>query len=118
MELPNAAQALVERQKLLGYLLLMTHPDGRSKAELFTRFGFTADAWEVLQEALRRHGADNPVSQEVASARGVRYVVEGPLITPAGSPPMIRTVWIVEPGSDAPRLVTAYPVRRQDAQRA
>ena len=118
MELPNAAQVSVEREKLLGYLLSITHPDGRSKAEFFARLGFTADTWGMLQEALRRHGVDNPVVREVESAHGVRYVVEGPLITPASSPPMIRTVWIVEPGSDAPRLVTAYPVRRQDAQRA
>ena len=118
MELPNASQALVERQKLLGYLLSMTHPDGRSKAELFVRFGFAADNWEVLQEALRRHGADNPVVQEVESAHGVRYAVEGPLNTPTGGRPMMRTVWIVGPGTDAPRLITAYPGRRQDAQGA
>ena len=115
MDLPNASEARVEREKLLGYLLSATHADGRSKAELFARFGFTAGNWEVLQEALLRHGADNPVIQEIESAHGVRYVVEGPMNAPAGDPPMMRTVWIVERGANAPRLVTAYPVRRSDA---
>ena len=116
MNLPRASEALVERQKLLGYLLSTTHPEGRPKAELFARFGFTADNWELLQEALRRHGAGNAVVQEIGSVHGVRYIVEGPLDSPSGGAPMMRTVWILEGGTGAPRLVTAYPVRRRNAE--
>ena len=118
MDLPHTSQARVEHTKLIGYLLSPTHPDGRSKAALFAQFGFTPNDWEVLQDALRRHGLVNPVVLEVESAYGVRYVVEGPLETPRGGRFLVRTVWIVEQGTVAPRLVTAYPVRRQDVQRA
>ncbi|WP_431978700.1 DUF6883 domain-containing protein [Salinibacter sp.] len=45
-----------------------------------------------------------------------RSVVEGPIDTPTGDRPQVRTVWIMEhnqlePGS---RLVTAYPLSTTD----
>ena len=33
----------------------------------------------------------------------------GRIETPSGKTPLVRTVWIVDRGFDAPRLVTAYP---------
>ncbi|MGZ8386029.1 MAG: DUF6883 domain-containing protein [Nitrospira sp.] len=32
------------------------------------------------------------------------------LVTPQGQLPLIRTVWVVDTGTDRPRLVTAYPL--------
>jgi hypothetical protein len=43
VKLPNADQARVEREKITEYLLSTSHPDGRSKAEFFSRFGFRVD---------------------------------------------------------------------------
>lgn len=57
MRLPNAEHACVDREKLTDYLLCVSHPGGGSKAEFFARFGFRVEDWEVLAEALRRHGA-------------------------------------------------------------
>jgi len=48
MKLPNAAQAIVEREKIVEYLLNSMHRYGASKAAFFTRFGFRADNWELL----------------------------------------------------------------------
>ena len=42
MKLPYAAKARVERKKIVEYLLSFSHPDGSSKAEFFSRFGFFA----------------------------------------------------------------------------
>ena len=56
MRLPNAERARVDREKLTDCLLCVSHPDGGSKAEFFARFGFRVEDWEVLAEALRRHG--------------------------------------------------------------
>jgi hypothetical protein len=49
------------------------------------------------------------VTEEVYTAYGVKYVVEGRLTTPKGITVPIRTVWVVESGNDRPRFVTAYP---------
>lgn len=110
MKLPNAERACVDREKLTDYLLCFSHPDGGSKAEFFARFGFRVEDWQVLAEALRRHGADNDVVNTVDSAYGPRYAVDGPLETPDGRNPLVRTVWIIEKGSAGPRLITAHPL--------
>ena len=110
MRLPNAERARVDREKLTDYLLCVSHPDGGSKAEFLARFGFRVDDWEVLAEALRRHGAHSDVVNSVDSAYGMRYAVDGPLETPDGRKPLVRTIWIIEKGSARPRLITAHPL--------
>jgi len=61
------------------YLLSFSHPDGDSKAEFFSRFGFRLDEWEVPARALRKHGRENVVSVSVESAHGTRHSVDGRL---------------------------------------
>ena len=109
MKLPNADQTQVDREKITGYLLSDTHPDGSSKAAFFKRFGFRTEEWEILAGALRKHGVNHAVVKTVESAHGVRYTVEGAIETPDGRNPRIRTVWVVEKDSARPRLITAYP---------
>jgi hypothetical protein len=41
---------------------------------------------------------------------GPRYNVDGKIVTPDGRNPTIRTVWQMDHGELAPRLITAYPV--------
>jgi hypothetical protein len=107
--LPYAAKARVERKKVVEYLLSFSHPDGSSKAEFFSRFGFRVDEWEVLARALRKHGREHDVAVSVVSAYGTRHSVDGPLETPDRRNPEVRTVWILAKRSRAPRLITAYP---------
>jgi hypothetical protein len=38
------------------------------------------------------------------------YVIEGEIDSPDGRNPRIRSVWVVEINSTAPRFVSAYPV--------
>jgi hypothetical protein len=109
MKLPYAAKARVERKKVVEYLLSVSHPDGSSKARFFSRFGFRVEEWEVLARALRKHGTENLVSVSVESAHGTRHSVDGPLETPDGRNPEVRTVWILAKRSRAPRLITAHP---------
>lgn len=116
MNLPNAANALVEPAKITDYLLSPEHLDGRSKADFFGRFGFQRDHSQTLADALRRHGASHPVAKAVQSPYGMRYSVDGELETPDGRTPRIRSVWIreiqdTETTEDAvPRLITAHPI--------
>jgi len=91
-KLPNIDSALVPQRKIINYLLSATHDAGRDKATFFQRFGFTAEAWEILAHALRAHAAEHELTKIESSPFGKRYVVEGPLPTPSGRVPQVRAV--------------------------
>jgi hypothetical protein len=110
MILPNAAEALVPQEKITGYLLSETHRDGRQKTAFFKLFGFTAESWEVLAVALRRHAVENAVVRIEDSPFGTRYVIEGSLATPDGRSTHLRSVWFIETRAAIPRLATACPL--------
>jgi hypothetical protein len=110
MKLPNADMALVEQQKITDYLLNATHRFGASKATFFNEFGFHIAAWEVLAAALREHGQQHDVAKAKQTGFGPRFEVEGELTAPDGRRPRVRTVWQVDKGQVAPRLITAYPL--------
>jgi hypothetical protein len=109
MWLPNADQAVVEERKITEYLMSESHPDGASKAMFFSGFGFKIARWQELAESLRLLARVSPVSEVRETPYGRRFVVRGRLDTPSGRRPTVRTVWVLEPGAPAPRLVTAFP---------
>ncbi len=117
MKLPNASRAVIDESKVVRYLLSALHPDGRSKATFFASFGFRLQRWDALAQALRDHGNNGEVAVATRSDYGARYTVDGIIETPDGRDPRVRTVWIVDREGDAPRLVTAYPLRKSDARR-
>jgi len=110
MKLPNAENLVVEREKIAGYLLDISHRYGASKARFFIRFGFQVEQWEQLAHALRRHGQTHEVKRAQETGFGPRYQVEGRLIAPDGRSPRVRSVWQWDHGEVAPRLITAYPL--------
>jgi len=110
MNLPNSDQSLVEREKIVDYLLNPAHRYGASKARFFIEFGFRSDAWEQLAAALREHGQQHDVARMTETGFGPRYAVEGELNTPSGRRPLVRTVWQMDNGAVAPRLISAYPL--------
>jgi hypothetical protein len=87
----------------------MKLPDGASKARFLRGFGFREGDWRVLADSLRRIAVTWDVATVVESSFGTRYTVIGPLESPDGRNPRVRTVWIVDKGSAIPRLITAYP---------
>jgi hypothetical protein len=109
MMLPNAATAIVEQRKIVDYLLNVAHPDNGGKAPFFHLMGFDALNWSQLSDALKELALNGTVVDMVQSAHGCKYVVDGPLPTPGGKRPRVRTIWSVDLGTDRPRLVTAYP---------
>ena len=112
MKLPDANHGIVDRRKIMDYVLSGRHPDGRSKAEFFSSFGFSRMHWETFARALRVHGQSGTVTSLTESTYGVRYSVDGIIETPDGRNPRVRTVWMVASGNDEPRLVTAHPLRK------
>ena len=113
MKLPNARWAIVDKEKITEYLLSTTSPRGRIKARFFLRFGFEGERWRDFADALRAHGAVFEVVRTVDTVYGFRYYVEGTLRTPDRRDPRVVTVWQVDPNSEYPRLITAYPRRRK-----
>jgi hypothetical protein len=112
MRLPGRDKAVVSERKIRAYLLSSRHPVGRHKAVWLMAFGFVPKRWAELEGALRRHAAAHDVTAVERSAFGSRYVVEGTLVTPDRRNPVARSVWFVAHGTERPRFVTLYPVRR------
>jgi hypothetical protein len=113
MKLPGRESASIERRKVLEYLLSLDNPDGRSKARFFIRVGFDPADWLAFADARREHAFAHEVCAVNDSRHGTRYIADGPLETPSGRRPLVRTVWIIEHGTRAPRLVSAYPLKER-----
>ena len=113
MKLPGAKQASVRPGKVTEYLLSASHPNGRHKAHFFRAFGFSVDAWQVLEHALLQHAKEHYVFKADPSPFGVRYVIDGKLCSPDGRNPKVRTVWFIESGETIPYFVTAYPIEEK-----
>jgi hypothetical protein len=114
LNLPNANFATVAEQKIKGYLLNPAHPVGGPKAAFFLRFGFEADEWERLANALIKHAQQNEVHESQPTKYGTRYAIDGPLQTPDGTILNIRSAWYIDSGGDTPRFVTAHPLPKDE----
>ena len=112
MTLPNAQHTVVEREKVIEYLLSISSPSGRTKANFFLSFGFSIEHWQDFAEALRVQGYSHEVVRVVETVHGPRYHVDGAIQSPDGRNPRVRTVWQVDSGSECPRLITAHPRSR------
>ena len=110
MKLPRADALVVEREKITAYLLNPAHRYGASKARFFAAFGFGAEERGTFAQALREHGQNHAVTKATETGFGPRHEVDGDLIAPDGRRPRVRTVWQLDEGEVAPRLITAYPL--------
>ena len=115
--MPNARHAGIGKSKIYNYLLNPLHPVAYSKAELFRHFGFERKNWKVLRDALLGHARKCPVVLIVDSNFGVRFTIEGPLRCPNGRKISVRSVWQIDIGTVAPRLITSYPLEKAYDQR-
>lgn len=111
-KLPEATDLVVGEAKITGYLLSVVHSQGRYKAAFFRSFGFAPERWTELRDALRRHATDHVASGVQDTPFGTRYTVDGPLASPDGRNPLVRSVWFRATGERIVRLVTAYPLQR------
>jgi hypothetical protein len=106
MTIPHADRAVVDIRKLRDYCLNPLHDEGKHRARVFAAaLGMTgADAarWrDILLQAVTTHDAD----VGYRDAYGQRYVVDC-LLEWRGRQAMIRSGWILEHGSDSPRLTS------------
>lgn len=106
--LPNYQRSVIPRLKVEGYVLDPTHPVGRNKAIVFkSALGFEQSDWVMLSDSI---AAELPYHEAVAGKTdqyGARYNVTMPITGPNGRTVDVLTAWIVEPGTNYPRFVTA-----------
>lgn len=110
MLIPNAENAIVDIHKLRDYCLNTEHEDGKHKARLFSSIlGMTADNAEELRQIL----LEIVQTQEARLGRqdefGQRYTLDFQIEWQNRSA-TLRSGWIVEHGSEFPRLTTCYPL--------
>ena len=108
MKLPNAENAFIDLAKLRDYSLNPEHESGGRKARVFqSALGLTmADAgW--LRDELLRIAREHDAFAGGPSPFGLKFVIDAEL-THDQRKAIVRTAWIIENGTDFPRLVTCY----------
>jgi hypothetical protein len=99
---PNISAAIVDPQKLYGYLLSPDHPVGRHKSRVFAGCGYARHNADELIAELKRVLQSGQLVDVVESFYGSKYIVEGDLRCSSGYALAIRTVWIVEAETGIP----------------
>ncbi|MEH2068584.1 MAG: DUF6883 domain-containing protein [Nostoc sp.] len=108
--MPNAENAVADIRKLRDYCLNPEHDEGKHKARLFSSIlGMTADNAEELQQILLKVVKTHEVRLGRRDEFGQRYTLDFTLEWQDRSA-TIRSGWIIEEGSDVPRLTTCYPL--------
>lgn len=110
MLIPNAENAVIDIRKLRDYCLNPEHDDGKHKARLFaSTLGMDADDAEELRQIL----FEIVKTQEAQLGRrdefGQRYTLDF-AIEWQNRNATLRSGWIIEHGSEIPRLTTCYPL--------
>ena len=108
--LPHAQNGIVDIRKLRDYCLSSEHDDGRHKARLFSSIlGMTADNAEELRQILLEAIKTREAQLGRRDGFGQRYTLDFTIEWQNRSA-ILRSGWIIEHGSEIPRLTTCYPL--------
>ncbi|MBW4418718.1 MAG: hypothetical protein KME13_05765 [Myxacorys californica WJT36-NPBG1] len=110
MPIPNAENAVVDIRKLRDYCLNLEHDDGKHKARLFfSILGMTADNAEELRQILLEVAKVQEAQLGKRDKFGQRYTLDF-IIEWQNRSATLRSGWIIEHGSEFPKLTTCYPL--------
>lgn len=108
--LPDAALAIVDPVKLHDYCLSPIHTRGRHKARVFQRaLGLRQADAAWLGSAILAAVQTAPALCEGADLHGQRWRVDLAL-THDDHAAIVRTLWLIGPTGEPPRLITCYVV--------
>ena len=108
MRLPNFHNAVVQIEKLRDYSLNPNHPVGKHKARVFrAALGITIGNAEWLRERALEAATIGDAHGPSPSVFGDKYVIDSVLEYEAKTA-LVRFCWIVEFGTDFPRLTSCY----------
>ena len=108
MIIRQAHRAEIDIRKLRDYCLNPLHDEGKHKARVFAAaLGMTATDAESLRDILLEVVQTHDSQVGYQDAYGQRYIVDF-LLDWRGRQAMVRSGWILEHGSDIPRLTSCY----------
>jgi len=108
VRLPSCHKAVVEIEKLRDYSLNPNHPVGQHKARVFrAALGITLKDAEWLRELAHEIAVHDDAKRGTASVFGDKYVIDS-VVEYEGKFAVVRFCWIVELGTEFPRLTSCY----------
>lgn len=108
MTLPGGDKAVVHRQRLLAYNLLLTHRVGGPKARVFkSALGLTAADADELIMALRRAAAQNEAVERYTDDFGTRFRIDF-LLEFRGRSRMLRSGWLIRQPGARPEFMSVW----------
>lgn len=113
MKLPYGEAARLEQiaRKVETYSLNTKHSKGRHKARLFkAKLGITIENKEVLIAALLNKAVEGEAKFTEATAYGEKYQIDFSMTTVTGTS-VVRSAWVIDFGTQYPRLPSIYPIR-------
>ena len=106
--LPNSQNAIVEIEKLRDYTLNPSHPVGKHKARVFrAALGITLKDAGWLRERALEIALSDDTKPGAPSVFGTKYVIDS-VLEHQGMSAIVRFSWIIEFGTDFPRLTSCY----------
>jgi hypothetical protein len=106
-------RVVINHRKLADYALDPDNPIGRHKALVFERrLGFTRDNYVSLIQQIEALALDGDALLQRTDQYGRHYRVDLEVMGMVGQQAIVRTGWIVAPGSDEAQLVTSYVLRK------
>jgi len=108
MKLPNPHKAVVDIAKLRDYSLNLSHSVGGHKARVFkAAIGLSVQQAAWLRERALEIAVTGEATQGATSVFGDTYVIDA-WITYKEKTALVRFSWIIEFGTDFPRLTSCY----------
>ena len=108
MKLPNPHKAVVDIAKLRAYSLNLNHSVGGHKARVFrAALGLTVEQAAWLRERALEIAVTGEATVGAPSVFGDKYVMDS-WITYKDKTALVRFTWIVDFGTDFPRLTSCY----------
>ncbi len=108
MFVPNAEKAVVDMRKLRDYCLDESHPIGKHKARLFaSALSLTKTNADELRDILLSAVKTTESELSRQDEFGQRYTVDFEAEND-NKRATIRSGWIIETGSDVPKLTTCF----------
>ena len=108
-KLPNANKVTIDQNKVKNYALDPNHPVGRNKAKVFDSvLGYNQSNADQLIKQLQARLPSSVAVFGVKDQFGQRITVDVSITGPNGNTAIVRTGWILEPGSEIPRMTTIY----------
>jgi len=107
--LPNFENAKIDSRKLTEYALNPDHPIGQNKAKVFkSALGYNKSNANLLIKQIYDKLPQSEAIVGKLDQYGQRYTMDMLITGVNGNTAIVRTGWIIKPGSDTPELTTLY----------